>query len=46
MNVGVNAVHRTLDLSHLEQGRYRVEVQVVDHVTGATAKQFSTVYLQ
>jgi hypothetical protein len=43
---GVTSVHRTLDLSAVEQGRYRIEVQAVDRTTGVAVQQSVTFYLQ
>jgi hypothetical protein len=43
---GVNPAQRRLDLSHLNSGTYRVEVQVVDRASGLIARQAVMVDLQ
>jgi hypothetical protein len=46
VTAGINAVERTLDLSRLNSGRYRLEVHVGNPVTKATATQYVNVYLE
>ena len=43
---GLNAVHHALDLSRVNPGRYRIELQLTDRTIGTTAKQSVTIYLQ
>jgi hypothetical protein len=46
VTAGIGAIHRTLGLAGLQQGRYRVEVQVVDRAMKLAAQQAVTFYLQ